>query len=236
MTIRRILWAVGALCALLAVLFALFLLSKSRSFQVFGKLVTRVETPQKRIALTIDDGPTERTKEILSALDELGVPATFFLCGGAMADRPEDARAIASAGHEIGNHTYSHQRMVLVSYGFCKDEVEKTNRLIREAGYAGTIYFRPPYFKRLFVLPWYLKEAGITTVLCDVEPETELGSDAPAGDLADLMVRQAKPGSILLMHAMYNENALDAIRLAVPQLKAQGYEFVTTDQLIKESA
>ena len=203
---------------------------------MFGKLVTHVETDEKRIALTIDDGPSERTAEILSALDELDIPATFFLCGSAMAALPEDAKAIASEGHEIGNHSYSHRRMVLVSYGFCKTEIEETNRLIREAGYAGTIYFRPSNFKKLFVLPWYLKNAGITTVLCNVEPETALGSDAPAEELAAHMVQAAKPGSIVLMHAMYNENSLDAIRLAVPELKAQGYEFVTVDQLIQGSA
>ena len=233
MALRRILKALVALGILLLIAFALFSLSKSRDFQVFGKLVTRVETDEKRIALTIDDGPSERTAEILSALDELDIPATFFLCGASMAERPEDAKAIASAGHEIGNHSYSHQRMVLVSYAFCKTEIEETNHLIREAGYAGTIYFRPPNFKRLIVLPWYLKNAGIATVLCDVEPETALGFNAPAQDLAAHMVQEAKPGSILLAHAMYNENSLEAIRLAVPELKAQGYEFVTVDQLIE---
>lgn len=236
MVLRRIQWALAALGILLIIACALFFLSKSRSFQVFGTLVTRVETDQKRIALTIDDGPAERTGAVLSALKDLGIPATFFLCGGAMADRPEDAQAIVQAGHAIGNHSYSHQRMVLVSYEFCKREIEETNRLIRLAGYTGTIYFRPPNFKRLFVLPWYLQNAGITTVLADVEPETALGFDAPAQDLADSMVQHAKPGSILLAHAMYNENSLEALRLAVPALKAQGYTFVTVDQLIEGKA
>ena len=108
-------------------------------------------------------------------------------------------------------------------------------RLIREAGYAGKVNFRPPNFKRLLVLPWYLKNEGITTVLCDVEPETFLGSGAPAQELADLLIGQVKPGSIILMHAMFGDNSLEAIRLAIPQLKAQGYEFVTVDELIEGS-
>ena len=234
MAMRRVLKALIALGILLAVAFALFSLSKSRDFQLFGKLVTRVETEAKRIALTIDDGPSERTGQILDALRALDVPATFFLCGSAMAERPEDARAIVQAGHAIGNHTYSHRRMVLVSYDFVRREVEETNRLIREAGYTGTIYFRPPNFKRLIVLPWYLRSSGITTILCDVEPETALGSGAPAEALADFMVARAKPGSIILAHAMYNDNALEAIRLAVLRLQTLGYQFVTVDQLIEE--
>ncbi len=236
MVFRRIRWALAMLGILLLIACGLFFLSKSRSFQVFGKLVTRVETDQKRIALTIDDGPTERTGAILSTLKELDIPATFFVCGNSLEDRPEDAKAIVQAGHALGNHTYSHQRMVLVSYEFCKQEIEDTNRLIREAGYNGTIYFRPPNFKRLFVLPWYLHNAGITTVLADVEPETALGFDAPSQDLAVYMVEHASGGSILLAHAMYNENSLEAIRLAVPQLKAQGYTFITVDQLIEGEA
>lgn len=234
--VRKILIPALALILALAVAGALFRLSKSRTFQFFGTLVTRVETDEMRLAMTIDDGPTERTGEILAALRELEIPATFFLCGEAIQARPEDAKAIADAGHAIGNHTYSHRRMLLVSYGFCAREIEGTSRLIREAGYAGEIYFRPPYFKRLFVLPWYLRNAGITTVLCDVEPETALGADADAGALADFMVSNARAGSILLTHPMYNENALEAIRLAVPRLKAAGYRFVTVEQLIKGEA
>jgi chitin deacetylase len=83
------------------------------------------------------------------------------------------------------------------------------------------------------VLPWYLKNAGITTVLADVEPETALGFDAEAEALADHAVKNARAGSIILMHPMYNENALEAIRLAVPRLKAEGYTFVTVNQLIE---
>ena len=231
---RRILIPAVAILALIAVACGAFLLSKSRSFQLFGRLVARVETDKKRIALTIDDGPSARTGDIVEALRALNIPATFFLCGGAIEARPEDARAIVAAGHAVGNHTYSHRRMLLVSPGDCAREVGETSRLIREAGYAGEIYFRPPYFKRLIALPWYLAREGITTVLADVEPETALGADADARALADYLTAQARPGSIVLMHPMYNENALEAICLAAPRLMAEGYSFVTVEQLIGE--
>ena len=179
MTIRRVLWGIAAFVALIAILCALFFLSKFRSFQTFGKMVARVETDKKRIALTIDDGPTLRTAEILSTLKELDVTATFFLCGSSMAERPEDLKSIASAGHQIGNHSYSHRRMVLVSYDFCKREIEDTTRLIREAGYAGTVYFRPPNFKRLFVLPWYLKTRGSPWCSATWNPRRSWGPARP---------------------------------------------------------
>lgn len=231
---RRILIPALAILALIAIAFGAFLLSKSRSFQLFGRLVTRVETDKKLIALTIDDGPSARTSDILEAFRALDIPATFFLCGEAIEARPADARAIIAAGHAVGNHTYSHRRMLLVSLADCAREVGETSRLIREAGYEGELYFRPPYFKRLIALPWYLAREGITTVLADVEPETALGADADAHLLADYMTAQARPGSIILMHAMYNESALEAIRLAAPRLMAEGYSFVTVEQLIGE--
>jgi peptidoglycan/xylan/chitin deacetylase (PgdA/CDA1 family) len=231
---RRILISILAVIALVALAYGAFRLSKSRSFQLFGRLVTRVETDKKLIALTLDDGPSGRTREILETLRALDIPATFFLCGESIEARPEDARAIVAAGHAVGNHTYSHRRMLLVSVSDCAREVGDTNRLIREAGYAGEIYFRPPYFKRLIALPWYLAREGITTVLADVEPETALGADADARALADYMKEAARPGSIILMHPMYNENALEAIRLAVPELAAEGYSFVTVEQLVRE--
>ncbi len=231
---RRILIPSLSILALIALAFGAFFLSKSRSFQLFGRLVTRVETGKKLIALTIDDGPSENTEEILKTLRALDIPATFFLCGGAIEERPGDARAIIAAGHAVGNHTYSHRRMLMVSLADCAREVGDTSRLIREAGYTGEIYFRPPYFKRLLALPWYLAREGITTVLADVEPETVLGADADAEALSNYITAQARPGSILLMHPMYNENALEAIRLAAPRLMAEGYSFVTVEQLTKE--
>lgn len=99
--LKRILVPVIAIAAVALIAFLLFLVSKSRTFQFFGKLVTRAETDQKVIALTIDDGPTGRTAEILETLRELNVPATFFLCGNSMRERPEGAKAIANAGREI---------------------------------------------------------------------------------------------------------------------------------------
>ena len=99
--VRKILIPALALILALAVAGALFRLSKSRTFQFFGTLVTRVETDEMRLAMTIDDGPTERTGEILAALRELEIPATFFLCGEAIQARPEDAKAIAKRADEF---------------------------------------------------------------------------------------------------------------------------------------
>ena len=214
---------------------SLFQISKSRDFQFFGRVVKSVETNEKKIALTFDDGPTEKTQEILDVLNDLDVKATFFLCGIGIENRKEDAASIVSNGHGIGNHSYSHKRMIGVTYNFCKREVDKTNTLIREAGYKGEIYFRPPYCKKLFMLPLYLQNSNITSVTWDLEPETELGYDASPDEIADYVVKNVKSGSIILLHPMYkSENTLKAIEKIVVELKAEGYTFCTVEELLNK--
>ena len=206
----------------------------SRTHQVFGGIVSRIETEEKVLALTFDDGPTANTGRILEVLDSLEVKATFFVTGRELEQQMEEGRKMVRAGHELGNHSYSHQRMVMRSGSFIREEIERTGVLIREAGYHGTIAFRPPYFKKFIALPHYLKKHGIKTILCDIEPETELGFSASDKAISDYVIANAKPGSIILLHIMYDsrKEALASLPALVSSLKGQGYRFVTISELL----
>ena len=93
--------------AVMAVTAAAFQIGKSRTFQFFGEIVPRIDTRQKVVALTFDDGPTPGvTEEILSILNEAGVKATFFVIGADLERNLEEGRRIVAGGHELGNHTY----------------------------------------------------------------------------------------------------------------------------------
>ena len=151
---KLLLFGVGFL-ALALLCAGLFQVSKSRSFQFFGGLTYEVETEEKVIALTFDDGPTENADQILPLLEKYKAKATFFLIGNDIEKYPEEARKLVEAGHQIGNHTYSHKRMVLVSPSFIKEEIEKSDELIRKSGYKDEIDFRPPYGKKFVGLPYY---------------------------------------------------------------------------------
>ncbi len=123
---------------ILGVIFALFQISNSRTFQFFGEIYPRIETSQKAVALTFDDGPTKaQTDEILEILRYENVKATFYLIGNEIESNPDETEKIIAAGHEIGNHSFNHERMVFVTPDFVKNEVEKTDELIRKAGYQG---------------------------------------------------------------------------------------------------
>lgn len=220
--------------ALAAVAFGLFRVSKSRTFQFFGGLTSRVETREKVVALTFDDAPTPETAGVLAALAASGVRATFYCIGSAMDRDPAGAARIAAAGHELGNHTYSHVRMVFKTPYTVASEVERTTALIRYAGYQGPLTFRPPYCKKLIGLPYYLRSRGLPTVTWDLEPDTYFPGDAVS--MARYVADNARPGSIILLHALCGE-ACGPARAALPEiiknLRAKGYTFVTVSELLR---
>lgn len=228
-------WAAGivlALAVIMVIAVGGYYLVNSRSFQLAGQLVERIDTSDKIVALTLDDGPTTVASDVLRILADADVPATFFLNGRDLAAHPDLGRAIAAAGHEIGNHTYSHRRMVFASPETVVAEVERTDEEIRRTGYRGPITFRPPYGKKLWTLPHYLSEHDRTTVTWDVEPDS--AQDANADQIVAETVDAVRPGSIILLHVMYEGRA--ASRAAIPriidELRADGYRFVTVSDLI----
>ena len=227
--------ALFAVAALTLLVFGAFTVSRSRTFQFFGGIVNRVQTAEKVVALTFDDGPSERTGEVLAALDAAGVKATFFLVGQSIEEFPDEAAAITAAGHEIGNHSYSHQRMVLKTPSFLSSEIEKTDGLIRTVGYTGEIQFRPPYGKKLLLLPWYLHDRNRKTVLWDLEPNSIPEVNDCAESISEYVVENTRPGSIILLHVMYDSkgDSIAAISGIAEGLEAKGYTFVTVGELLR---
>jgi chitin deacetylase len=211
-------------------------LINARHFQFFGTPITRLETDKKLVALTFDDGPTDSTAEVLKIVNDQHIPATFYLIGEQIEKYPELTKEIVNSGHELGNHSYSHQRMIFKSYGFMKREVEMTDSLIRTAGYSGEITFRPPYFKKFILLPYYLDQTNKKTLLADVTPEDEADVADSTEKIVEYTVANTKPGSIILLHPHFiTAAARPAIAEIVAELKQQGYEFVTVSTLLKEN-
>lgn len=224
-----------------AVLLLLFVygtwhLSRARTFQLFGEIVPRVETDRKVVALTFDDGPQANTvDEILGTLAKHDVKATFFVIGAEIHEHPQAAAKLVAAGHELGNHSYSHRRMVLKSPSFIASELERTDALIRAAGHRGPIHFRAPYCKKLVGLPWYLARHGRTHVTWDVEPESTPEIDADTNRLIANVVENTRPGSIILLHPWYDGRGRTraAVPVIIENLKRKGYAFVTVDELLR---
>jgi len=214
------------------ILFALYKLMNARSFQLFGGLTDQVNTDQKVVALTFDDGPTKNVDEILPLLDRYNAKATFFLIGNEIEKNPEEAKKIIQAGHQVGNHTYSHNRMVLKSPTFIKEEIKKTDKLIRKIGYKGEIDFRPPNGKKLVGLPYYLHKYHKDTITWNIEPDTLYTTESSKIDYVN---KNVKPGSIILLHPMYDGTCseLKTIEGILKDLSKKRYKFITVNELQK---
>lgn len=229
-------WIAATIAGIVALVLAtagLYRLARSRTSQLFGTLVSRVETPRRVVALTFDDGPSPDVFDgLLEVLSSRGVHATFFVNGAPLEEAPELGARLVAAGHELGNHTYSHARMVLKSPASIRTEVERTDALIRGAGQGGDILFRPPYGWKLAGLPWYLARHGRTSVTWDVEPDSPpWGGNAER--IANACVRDVRPGSIVLLHVWWQEPSRAALPVVIDRLRAAGYEFLTVRELLR---
>jgi peptidoglycan-N-acetylglucosamine deacetylase len=192
-----------------------------------------VETNQKVVALTFDDGPTENVDDILTLLNDHNIKATFFLIGNEIEKNQEEAKAIVNEGHQIGNHTYFHQHMIFKSPWFIKEEIEKTDELIRHGGYKGEIDFRPPNGKKIVGLPYYLSTHNKETITWNVEPDTAYTDVA---NKIEFVKGNVTPDSIILIHAMYDKTgeelkAIEGIIQSIQSLSNKGYKFVTVNEL-----
>ena len=232
---RRLTLVLAALVIIAVTLgYGTYRLIPSRTTQLAGELVQRVETDERIVALTFDDGPTDADADaVLEALAQRGVVATFYLNGRDIEENPDAIRAIIAGGHEIGNHTWSHRSMAFVTFDTVADEVESTDAAIRAAGYEGPITFRPPFGDKLLTLPLYLAQHDRVTVTWDVSAEDFSDDQQSSSEIVDGTVGTTSPGSIILLHPWFGRTASQqAIGEVIDQLQAQGYRFVTVSDLI----
>lgn len=148
-----------------------------------------------------------------------------------MERRPDLAADIVAAGHDVGNHSFTHDRLVLKFPWTIRYELDETDRLLRDSGFAGPIRFRAPYRRKLFVLPWVLDRQNRANIMWDVEAGPE---DLTPQAMADQIIADAEAGSIILMHVMYDsrETSRAALPLVIEGLRENGFELVGLNDLL----
>jgi peptidoglycan/xylan/chitin deacetylase (PgdA/CDA1 family) len=204
----------------------------SSTFQLFGDYVARVDTQERVVALTFDDGPNPYwTPKVLSALEERHARATFFMIGRNVERYPMVAREVQRRGHEIGNHSYSHPKLIFMWPGRVREEIERTDALLRGIGVSGEIHFRPPHAAKFLVLPYVLTQMNKLSVLGDVDPEE--WKQRPAAIMTESILRQVRPGSIVGLHDPMGAESLRTLENILPALAAEGYRFETVSELVR---
>lgn len=186
----------------------------------------KIINPKKKIiALTFDDGPSYYTKSILETLNKYNIKATFFVIGNKVKTYKDILKKVIESGNEIGNHTYNHKLLSRLKDDEFKEQINKTQELIKEyTGYSPTI-FRPSYGtinKRL------KKMINLEIVLWNID--TLDWKYKSYKTIAKRAISKARDGGIILMHDTHKRSN-DALKIIIEELLKQGFEFVTISEL-----
>ena len=193
---------------------------------------TEMEVIEKKyIALTFDDGPnTTTTNEVLDVLEQYGIKGSFFLIGNNIND--ESAKSVKRAydmGCDIGNHSKSHPYMNELSVEEIESEIDYVNDKIVEITGEEPKFFRPPYIAINNTMYDTIDLTFIAGFGCN-----DWDDKVTAERRAKVIIRQAQDGGIILLHdAQGNSKTVEALHTIIPELQAQGYEFVTLSELFE---
>ena len=186
--------------------------------------------PLKLIALTFDDGPdNDFTPQILDLLKDRGAKATFFCLGAYLVDKGPVLNRTLEEGHQLGSHTFDHIRLNTLSNAEILDQLGRLTAALREkTGRPDGVYWlRPPYGK-------YNQQvcdlAGVPLIHWSIDPAE--GKTVAGEKMAQIILKKAFDGAIILLHDT-TQNNVDAVGPVLDGLLAQGYEFVTVDELFR---
>ena len=182
--------------------------------------------PDKIIALTFDDGPNEHMNAILDVFAEYGGSATFYVIGKKVDGKNADyVKRAVEEGHEIGNHSYSHEDMTVKTDAEILSEISRTQAAVKEAAGVEPVWYRPP-FLRANDLTYSLIE--MPNAGCGVSVG-DGSNDNLAEDRHYRLISGAYDGCIALLHC--NDITAEILPTMLHDLKMMGYEFVTTSEL-----
>ncbi|GEM_PF-435222 len=212
--------------------------AKSAAGRVLG-VITSVATEERVAALTFDDGPhPAHTPALLALLARRRARATFFMVGELAQRHPDIVSAVAGAGHAIGNHTWSHLSLPLLSAAELERQIAAGRAALAPHG---APLLRPPYCHLTLRNSWALRRAGYQIVGFSVHAEDWLARDAEW--MARQLVKKIRPGAIVILHDNIYRSVLpeaqtdrrpmlEALRRTLEDLAGR-FEFVTVPELLR---
>ncbi|UVI31874.1 polysaccharide deacetylase family protein [Paenibacillus spongiae] len=204
-----------------------------------GEMIWEVQTDQKMIALTFDDGPDRRqTNEILDLLERYDAKSTFFVVGKRVAQYPDVVRRVVAEGHEVANHTYNHVYFQLpASEELVREEIERTEKEIIQATGRKSALFRPPGGTYDDHIVQISNRMGLMPVMWSWHQDTRDWSRPGTRKIINKVLQNARNGDIVLFHdhVRGNSQTIPALEVILPELKERGFRLVTVSELIKSS-
>lgn len=201
--------------------------SSACEFDDDGRLVAReskIDPEKPMMALTFDDGPGERTGELLDVLEKYNAHATFFMQGKNVEQYAKEIKRMKELECEIGNHSFDHPQLTLESDGGA-GQIGKTNELLKEACGQSATVMRPPYGacdERVGA------SVGMPMILWNID--TLDWKTMNAQMTIDNVLTNADDGDIVLMHDIHSPSIDAAIEL-IPRLINNGYQLVTVTEM-----
>lgn len=247
--LRRIgLW-LAAIAVLGIAAYAAYELVEDPHSQLFGRTLTHGPTNQRVVALTYDDGPNPPyTARILDVLEQEHVHATFFLVGRAARAYPWIVQREVRDGDAVGNHTWDHGHLILMSRSQVRASLQRTDAAIFAAAHTHTHLMRPPFGSRDWMVMQVARKMGYTVVMWSV-PLAYDWEYPPPRVIAQRILPHVSDGAIIVLHdgnrgqlcaatrlparVCDRSSDIEATRLIVENLKSQGYTFVTIPELMR---
>lgn len=234
LTKRNIMTA--ALCLILVVsigVVSIFGLSKAEEAAQSERIIPiyNVDCGDKKVVSISFDAAwgNEQTNDLLKILEEKNVTSTFFLVGDWVEKYPESVKAIAQAGHDIGNHSSTHPKMTELSRDCMVEEIENCNSLIENLTGKEVTLFRPPYGDYNNTVVETVNSCGMYCIQWDVDSLD--WKDPSAQEMVERIKSKICPGSIILMHNGAT-NTPEALPLIIDAVREMGYEFVPISELL----
>ena len=187
----------------------------------------KAELPSiKKVALTFDDGPDPKvTTKVLATLEKYDAKATFFMLGSRVEYYPEIAKDVTNAGHELGNHTWTHPDLTNASIKKINNEITRTSAIIEKVTGKKAVLFRPPYGA---INKTVRQQTNLPVILWDVD--TLDWKHRNAKQLLAHVKKSTRDGSIILMHDIHQSTA-DGLDAVLDYLHSEGFTFVTVSEL-----
>lgn len=187
--------------------------------------INYIDISKPVVALTFDDGPSRYTDEILDTLKKYDSNATFFVLGNKIEDYNNTIIKMYKNGNEIGNHSYNHRWLTRLSSEEQREQIEKTQEIIKNYTNYTPIYLRPTYGS---VNKKLKNNTNLKIMLWNIDTKDWKYKDIDT--IVNNALKDVEDGSIILMHDTYKRTS-EAVKEIVPELIKQGYQLVTISEL-----